>query len=233
LTGIYDPDLTRAGREVFTSFSHIPEDLADSAARLDLDYDGLDEEVDPYEGRNIYMATRDNTQAATEAKSSASRPLYHLSNAPTINTIPPRAVIESTLRPWNLNSDFRAAQEDNIKIRTLLGTMGALAQEGTPLATIIKQAQDLADQAKQCLEVKAAAPSKLARSQSHNRNPRPERSNRSVGNRYNAPPGGRDLMPKLDANRRGWDAQTMLDANQAQHYGTNPQVSVTDYRAFT
>ena len=48
LTGIYDPDLTRAGREVFTSFGHIPEDLADSATRLDLDYDGLDEEVDPY-----------------------------------------------------------------------------------------------------------------------------------------------------------------------------------------
>ena len=32
--------------------------------------------------------------------------------------------------------------------------MGALAQEGTPLATIITQAQDLADQAKQCLDTK-------------------------------------------------------------------------------
>jgi hypothetical protein len=57
LTGIYDPDLTCAGREVFTSFSHIPKDLADSATRLDLDYNGSDEEVDPYEGRNVYMAT--------------------------------------------------------------------------------------------------------------------------------------------------------------------------------
>ena len=145
LTGIYDPDLTRAGREVFTSFSHIPEDLADSAARLDLDYDGSDEEVDPYEGRNVYMATRDNMQAATQAGSLASRPPLRLSNAPRINTISPRAVTYSTLRPRNLNSDFRAAQEDNIQIRTLLGTMGALAQEGMPLATILKQEQDLAD----------------------------------------------------------------------------------------
>ena len=95
------------------------------------------------------MATRDNTQAATEAGSSASRPPSHLSNAPTINTIPPQATTESTLRPRNLNSDFRAAHEDSLQIRTLLGTMGALAQEGTPLATIIKQTQDLADQAKQ------------------------------------------------------------------------------------
>jgi hypothetical protein len=46
--------------------------------------------------------------------------------------------MESAMRPRNLNSDFRVAQEDNIQIRTLLETMGALAQEGTPLATIIK-----------------------------------------------------------------------------------------------
>jgi hypothetical protein len=72
-------------------------------------------------------------------------------------------VTESALRPRNLNSNFRAAQEDNIQIRTLLETMGALAQEGTPLATIIKQAQDLANQAKQCLDTKAAAPSNSAR----------------------------------------------------------------------
>ena len=100
--------------------------------------------------------------------------------------------------------------------------MGALAQEGTPLATIINQAQDLANQAKQRLEAKATAPSKSARSQSHCRNPRPEGSNRLVDNRYNAPPGGRDLRPELDANRRGRDARTTLDANRAQHYGTNP-----------
>ena len=68
LIGIDDPDLTHAGREVFTSFSKIPEDLADFAARLDLDYDGSNEEVeiDPYESRKINMATQDNTQVATE-----------------------------------------------------------------------------------------------------------------------------------------------------------------------
>ena len=89
LTGIDDLDLTHAGREVFTSFSQIPEDLADSTARLDLDYDGLEEEVeiDPYETCKIYMATRDNTQATTKAGSSASQPLPRLSNAPTLNTI--------------------------------------------------------------------------------------------------------------------------------------------------
>ena len=89
LTGINDPDLTRAGHEVFTSFSQIPEDLADSTAHLDLEYDGSDEEVeiDPYESHKIYMATWDNTQAATEAGSSASRPSTRLSNALTLNTI--------------------------------------------------------------------------------------------------------------------------------------------------
>ena len=100
--------------------------------------------------------------------------------------------------------------------------MGGLAQEGMPLATVIKQAQDLADQAKQCLDAKAAAPSKSARSQSRNQNAHPERFIRLVGNRYNASPGGRDLRPELDTNRRNQDARTMLSANRAQHYGTNP-----------
>lgn len=57
LIGIYDPNLTRASREVFTSYSHVPKDLADSTSRLDLDYGGSDEEIDPYEGHKIYMAT--------------------------------------------------------------------------------------------------------------------------------------------------------------------------------
>ena len=60
------------------------------------------------------------------------------------------------------------AQEDNIQIKTLLETMGALAQEGMPLATIIKQTQHLANQAKQRLDAKAVAPSKSARSQLRN-----------------------------------------------------------------
>jgi hypothetical protein len=208
LTGIDDPDLTRTGCEVFTSFSQIPDDRTNSTAHLDLDYDDSDEEVeiDPYESHNVYMATWDNTQATTKAGSSASRPSPCLSNAPTLNTIPAQTMMESALRPRNLNSDFRATQEDNIQIRTLLETMGALAQEGTPLATVIKQAQDLVDQAKQRLDAKAAAPSKSARSQSRNRNAHPQRSNRSVGNRYNAPLGGRDLRPKLDTNQRSRDA---------------------------
>ena len=41
--------------------------------------------------------------------------------------------------------------------------MGGMAQ-GTPLVTIIKQAHDLVDLAKQRLEAKAATPSKSARS---------------------------------------------------------------------
>jgi hypothetical protein len=121
--------------------------------------------------------------------------------------------MESAMRLRNLNSDFRATQEDNIQIRTLLETMGALDQEGTPLATIIKQAQDLADQAKQRLNAKVAMPSKSARSQSRNQNAHPERSNRSVGNHYNTPLGGWDLRPKLDANKRNQDTRTMLNTN--------------------
>jgi hypothetical protein len=96
--------------------------------------------------------------------------------------------------------------------------MGALAQECMPLVTIIKQAQELADQAKQRLDAKAIAPSKLARSQSRNQNAHPERSNQIVGNRYNA----RDLRAELDANWGNHDAQTTLNTNQAQHCSTNP-----------
>jgi hypothetical protein len=97
-------------------FGQIPEDLADSATRLDLDYDSSDEEVeiDPYESRKIYMATWDNSQTVTKAGPSATCPPLHLSNGPTINTIPARIVMESALRPRNLNSDFLVAQEDNI-----------------------------------------------------------------------------------------------------------------------
>jgi hypothetical protein len=110
LTGIDDPNLTRTGCEVFTSFSQIPEDLTDYVVCLDLDYDDSDEEVeiDPYESRNVYMATWDNMQAATKARSSASRPSPRLSNALTLNTILAQTVIESTLRPRNLNSNFCA-----------------------------------------------------------------------------------------------------------------------------
>ena len=109
MIGIYDPDLTHAGHDVFMSFSHILEDLANYTACLDLDYNGSDEEVDPYKGRNVYMATRDNTQAVTEARSSTSRPPTRFSNAPMINIILPWAMTESTLRPRNLNSNFRVA----------------------------------------------------------------------------------------------------------------------------
>jgi len=146
----------------------------------------------------------------------------HLSNALMLNTVPPRTVTEFALCLRNLTSDFCAAQEGNIQIRTLRKTMGALAQEGTPFVIVIKQDQDLADQAKQRLDAKATAPSRSARSQSRNRHAHPERSNRSVGNRYNAPPGGRDLRPELDVNRRSQDARTTLNANRAQHYDTNP-----------
>jgi hypothetical protein len=63
--------------------------LANSAACLDLDYIGLDEEVeiDLYESHKIYMATRDNTQAATEDGSSTSRSLPCLSNALMLDPI--------------------------------------------------------------------------------------------------------------------------------------------------
>ena len=89
LIGIDDPNLTHVGHKVFTSFNQIHEDLADSAICLDLDYNGSDEkvEIDPYESHKIYMATQDNTQAATEARLLASLPSHCLSNAPMLNTI--------------------------------------------------------------------------------------------------------------------------------------------------
>jgi hypothetical protein len=62
-----------------------------------------------------------------------------------LNIAVPRAPTQSTLALRNLSSDFRVAQEDNIQLKVLLGTMGALAEEGTPLAKIIEQTQNLAD----------------------------------------------------------------------------------------
>ena len=38
----------------------------------------------------------------------------------------------------------------------LIGTMGALVEEGTPLAKIIEQAQNLADQTKQRMDARTA-----------------------------------------------------------------------------
>jgi hypothetical protein len=97
--------------------------------------------------------------------------------------------------------------------------MGALAEEGTPLAKIIEQAQDLANQTKQCMDAKATK----SRSQSRGRNPPPERSKRSVGNRYQ-PRRGRDLWPKLEMHRRNHNAQETININMAQHrnYSVTP-----------
>ena len=47
----------------------------------------------------------------------------------------------------------------------LLGTTGVVVEEGTPLAKIIEQAQNLADQTKQRMDAKAAK----SRSQSRGR----------------------------------------------------------------
>jgi hypothetical protein len=80
--------------------------------------------------------------------------------------------------------------------------MGALAEEGMPLAKIIKQAQDLANQTKQCIDAKAAK----SRSQSRGRNLPLERSNLLVGNHYQ-PRRGQDLRPKLETYRRNRDAR--------------------------
>ena len=101
------------------------------------------------------MASHDQTPV-DEARSSASQPPPRLSNAPTLNTVAPKALTQSTLASRNLSSDFRAAQEDNIQLKTLLGTMGALAKQGTPLAKIIEQVQNLANQTKQRMDAKAA-----------------------------------------------------------------------------
>ena len=105
----------------------------------------------------------------------------------------------------------------------LLHTIGALAEEGMPLAKIIEKAQDLANQTKQRIDTKAAK----FRSQSRGRNPPPERSNRSVGNHYQ-PRRDRDLRPKLEMHRRNRDARETININMAQHRN----YSVIPYSAF-
>ena len=118
----------------------------------------------------------------------------------------------SALAARNLDFDFRAVQEDNIQIRMLLNTMGALADDGSPLATVIKQAMDLIDQAKQRIDAKADAPS---RSQSRGQNA-PQRSNRLVagGSRYQPRPGC-DMRPQLETHRRNCDAWETINVNRA------------------
>ena len=93
------------------------------------------------------MASGDQT-SADEARSLATRPPPRLSNAPTLNIVAPHALTQSTLAPRNLSSDFRVVQEDNIHLRTLLGNMGALVEEGSPLEKIIEQVEDLTNQTK-------------------------------------------------------------------------------------
>jgi hypothetical protein len=88
--------------------------------------------------------------------------------------------------------------------------MGALAEEGTPLTKIIERAQHLVDQAKQRIDARAAK----SRSQSRGRNPPPERSNRSVGNRYQ-PRRGQDLRPELDMHHWNRDARETININMA------------------
>ena len=88
--------------------------------------------------------------------------------------------------------------------------MGALAKQGMPLAKIIEQAQDLADQTKQHIDAKVAK----SRSQSRGHNPPPERSNRSVGNHYQ-PRRGQDLRPELEMRRKNRDAQETINVNMA------------------
>ena len=108
-TGINDPDLTHAGREVFTSWAHpTEEEKNDKTAQLNLDFEDSDSELDPFESRRIYMASHDQTPV-DEARSSASQPPPRLSNAPTLNMAAPCAPTQSTLAPRNLSSDFQAA----------------------------------------------------------------------------------------------------------------------------
>ena len=57
--------------------------------------------------------------------------------------------------------------------------------------------------------------------------PSSERSNRSVGNRYQ-PRRGQDLWPQLDMHRRNRDAQETININMAQHRNN----SVSPYSAF-
>ena len=51
-TGIDDPDLTRAGREVFSSWAHpTEEEMNDKDAQLNLDFEDSQDEIDPFESR--------------------------------------------------------------------------------------------------------------------------------------------------------------------------------------
>ena len=57
-TWIDDPDLTRAGREVFTSWGHpIEEEKNEKIAQLDLDFEDSDSELDPFKSHWLYMAS--------------------------------------------------------------------------------------------------------------------------------------------------------------------------------
>ena len=86
-TGIDDPDLTRAGREVFSSWGYpTEEEMNDKDAQLDLDFEDSQDEIDPFKSRRIYKASRDQG-LADEAGSSTTRPSPHLSNAPTLNMV--------------------------------------------------------------------------------------------------------------------------------------------------
>ena len=56
--GIDDPNLTRAGQEVFASWGHpIEEEKNDKTSQLDLDFEDSDRELDPFESRRLYMAS--------------------------------------------------------------------------------------------------------------------------------------------------------------------------------
>lgn len=177
LTGIDDPNLTCTVRELFTLRGHpTKEEMNDKSQQVDLDFEDLEEssdEINPFESHRIYIASHDWTPPLDEARSLATRLPPRLSNAPTLNTTAPFLAPQSTLAPRNLSSDFRAAQDDNIQLKTLLNTMRALAEHGSPLAKVIEQAKDLADKTKQCIDAKAAQ----SRSQSRGQNPHPEGSN--------------------------------------------------------
>ena len=57
-TGIDDPDLTHASREVFASWGHsIEEEKNDKTTQLDLDFEDSNSELDPFESHRLYMAS--------------------------------------------------------------------------------------------------------------------------------------------------------------------------------
>ncbi|OEL38575.1 hypothetical protein BAE44_0000406 [Dichanthelium oligosanthes] len=60
-------------------------------------------------------------------------------------------IVPSSLAPKNLDSDIRVVEQENIEVRVILGTLGALFEDGPLLATAVKQAMDVADEAKQRL----------------------------------------------------------------------------------